>query len=149
MSRPTGGNRTGRKLGQKVKKKRIKASSRRWIERHLGPDVPLHFSAFHPDWKMRDTPPTPPETLVDARRTAMDAGLRYVYTGNIHDRATQSTYCHGCGATLIGRDWYVLSDWGLTEDGCCRTCGTRCAGVFEGAAGRWGARRRPVAVASA
>ncbi len=118
----------------------------RWIFEHLGPDVPLHFSAFHPDWKMMDTRPTPPATLKRARKIAMEAGLRYVYTGNIHDKTTQSTYCHGCGATLIGRDWYVLSDWGLTADGRCKACGTECAGVFEAAAGAWGPRRQPVAI---
>lgn len=117
-----------------------------WIVQHLGADVPLHFSAFHPDWKMMETPPTPPETLVRARRIALDAGLRYVYTGNIHDRETQSTYCHACGARLIGRDWYVLSDWGLSEDGACAQCGTPCAGVFEAAAGAWGPQRQPVNV---
>ncbi len=117
-----------------------------WIVKHLGPDVPLHFSAFHPDWKMMDTPPTPPETLVRSRRIALDAGLRHVYTGNIHDRETQSTYCHACGATLIGRDWYVLSDWGLTADGCCARCGTACAGVFDASAGAWGPRRQPIAI---
>src|SRR5207249_746620 len=82
-----------------------------WVVERLGPDVPLHFTAFHPDWKMLDTPPTPPQTLRLARRIAIEAGLRYVYTGNIHDEAGQSTYCHGCGATLIGRDWYDLTGW--------------------------------------
>jgi pyruvate formate lyase activating enzyme len=110
----------------------------------LGPDVPLHFTAFHPDWKMRDKPPTPPETLHQARRIAQSAGLRYVYTGNIHDPAGQSTYCHGCGARLIGRDWHDLTAWALTADGCCRRCGTACAGVFDGAPGHWGRRRVPV-----
>ena len=75
-----------------------------WIERRLGPDVPLHFSAFHPDWKMRDRPPTPPGTLTRAREVALAEGLRYVYTGNVHDPAGQSTYCGSCGALLIERD---------------------------------------------
>ncbi len=116
----------------------------RWVVDALGPDVPLHFTAFHPDWKMRDTPATPPATLTRARRIAIDNGVRYAYTGNVHDKAGGSTYCHGCGATLIGRDWYELSDWRLGDDGHCRDCGTACAGVFDGPPGRWGRRRRPV-----
>ena len=118
----------------------------RWVMEHLGPDVPLHFTAFHPDWKMRDKPPTPPATLQRARRIAREAGLRYVFTGNIHDPAGQSTYCHGCGALLIGRDWYELTAWNLTADGRCGGCGTPCPGVFDGAPGRWGRRRLPLAV---
>jgi pyruvate formate lyase activating enzyme len=115
-----------------------------WIAGQLGPDVPVHFSAFHPDWKMLDVPPTPPATLNRARRIAMKNGLRYVYTGNVHDEAGGSTYCHGCGARLIGRDWYRLGDWGLDEAGACRACGTPCAGVFEETAGQWGRRRAVV-----
>jgi pyruvate formate lyase activating enzyme len=118
----------------------------RWVMEHLGADVPLHFTAFHPDWKMRDTPPTPPETLRMARRTASEIGLRYVFTGNIHDPAGQTTYCHGCNATLIGRDWYDLDAWNLTAEGRCNACGTQCAGVFEKNAGRWGRRRQQIAV---
>ncbi len=118
-----------------------------WIADRLGLDVPLHFSAFHPDWKMRDVPPTPPATLKRARRIALDKGLRYVYTGNIHDPAGQSTYCHGCGARLIGREGYRITAWALDERGACRRCGTRCAGVFEAEPGDWGARRLPVRIA--
>jgi pyruvate formate lyase activating enzyme len=118
----------------------------RWVMEHLGADVPLHFTAFHPDWKMRDTPPTPPDTLRQARRIGLEQGLRYVYTGNIHDPAGQSTYCHGCGAKLIGRDWYDLDGWRLTPDGRCRECGAACAGVFETAPGRWGRRRQSIEV---
>jgi pyruvate formate lyase activating enzyme len=106
--------------------------------------VPLHLTAFHPDWKLMDSPPTPPQTLRAARRIAMNAGLRYVYTGNIHDPAGQSTHCHGCGALLIGRDWYDITAWHLAEDGRCVACGTRCHGVFEAIAGRWGRRRQPL-----
>jgi pyruvate formate lyase activating enzyme len=95
---------------------------------------------------MLDTPPTPPQTLRLARRIAIEAGLRYVYTGNIHDGAGQSTYCHGCGATLIGRDWYDLTGWNLTADARCADCGAPCAGVFDAAHGHWGARRRAVKV---
>jgi pyruvate formate lyase activating enzyme len=118
-----------------------------WILKNLGPDVPLHFSAFHPDWKMLDTPPTPPETLLRARKIALDNGLHYVYVGNVHNKEAESTYCTKCGEMLIGRDWYELSDWNLTDDGHCRFCGTACAGVFKGAPGAWGARRMPVRIA--
>ena len=110
----------------------------------LGPDVPLYFTAFHPDWKLTNRPPTPPETLRAARRIAINAGLRYVYTGNIHDPAGQSTYCHSCGGVLIGRDWYDITAWHLSDDGCCAECSMRCHGVFEKMAGRWGRRRQPV-----
>jgi pyruvate formate lyase activating enzyme len=120
----------------------------RWVLERLGPDVPLHFTAFHPDWKMLDKPPTPPATLRMARHIAREAGLRYVFTGNTHDEAGQSTYCHACKATLIGRDWYRLTTWNLTVDGRCGTCGAACAGIFDGAPGMWGRRRQPVAVRS-
>jgi pyruvate formate lyase activating enzyme len=118
-----------------------------WIASALGNDVPLHFSAFHPDWKMTDLPPTPVSTLTRARRIAMKNGLRYVYTGNIRDEAGGSTYCHRCGARLIGRDWYTLTAWSLSEKGCCVSCGAACAGVFAPEPGNWGARRRPVRLA--
>jgi pyruvate formate lyase activating enzyme len=118
-----------------------------WVMDHLGPDVPLHFSAFHPDHKMMDTPATPAETVINARGIAHAAGLRYVYTGNLHDKTGGSTYCHACGLMLIGRDWYELSDWNLTESGSCRRCGTRCAGVFEPKPGDWGRKRRPIRLA--
>ncbi len=116
----------------------------RWIVDQLGSDVPLHFSAFHPDWKMLDTPPTPPATLTRARAIAMRNGLRYVYTGNVHDRDGDRTLCHGCGAAVIERDWYELIGWNLTDDGRCRACGAPCAGVFAGPPGTWGRKRRPV-----
>ncbi|MFQ5487612.1 MAG: AmmeMemoRadiSam system radical SAM enzyme [Gammaproteobacteria bacterium] len=116
----------------------------RWVVEELGPDVPMHFTAFHPDWKMMDKPPTPPETLRRARDIAMKNGVRYAYTGNVHDPEGDSTYCHHCGKRLIGRDWYVLSEWNLTPEGHCRFCDTPCAGVFESQPGTWGARRMPV-----
>jgi pyruvate formate lyase activating enzyme len=116
----------------------------RWIAADLGVEVPLHFTAFHPDWKMREHPPTPPATLTRARQIAIGHGLRYVYTGNVHDAAGGSTYCHACGATLIGRDWYELSTWGLDAIGRCRVCQSPAAGVFEAQPGRWGRRRQPV-----
>ncbi|RCX32221.1 AmmeMemoRadiSam system radical SAM enzyme [Thioalbus denitrificans] len=115
-----------------------------WVVEHLGPEVPMHFTAFHPDFKMLDHPPTPPATLTRARAIAMKNGVRYAYTGNVHDETGESTYCHHCGQKLIGRDWYLLSDWNLTADGRCSKCGTPCAGVFDERPGDWGARRQPV-----
>jgi pyruvate formate lyase activating enzyme len=115
-----------------------------WFAAELGPDVPLHFTAFHPDWRMREHPPTPPATLTRARSIAMGHGLRYVYTGNVHDAAGGSTYCSGCGSLLIGRDWYELTGWGLDAQGRCRSCGTAAAGVFEAQPGTWGRKRQPV-----
>jgi pyruvate formate lyase activating enzyme len=120
-----------------------------WAVENLGPDVPWHFTAFHPDWKMLDTPPTPAATLTRARHIAMKNGLRYVYTGNVHDEDGGSTYCHHCQAKLIGRDWYVLTTWNLDGDGKCKSCGTPLPGVFEETPGRWGARRLPVRLAGA
>ena len=119
-----------------------------WVVDHLGVDVPIHFTAFHPDWKMIDKPPTPASTLRRARRIAVEHGIRYAYVGNVHDPDGDSTYCHGCGETLIGRDWYELLSWNLTEDGRCGACGERCAGVFEGPPGDWGAKRQPVSLRS-
>jgi len=121
-----------------------------WIMQHLGPDVPVHFTAFHPDWKLRDLPPTPKATLSRSREIAMKNGLRYVYTGNVHDITGSSTYCHNCNTMLIGRDWYELSTWKLEYDGeraSCGNCGEPVAGVFRSQPGTWGARRqalRPV-----
>jgi len=116
----------------------------RWVVENLGPDVPMHFTAFHPDWKMLDVPATPEATLKQARQIAMANGVHYAYTGNVHDKAGQSTYCHQCGECLIGRDWYVLSEWNLDNKGCCTACGAACAGVFDDRPGEWGARRKPI-----
>jgi pyruvate formate lyase activating enzyme len=116
----------------------------RWVVEQLGPDVPMHFTAFHPDWKMLDKPPTPPATLTKARRIAMENGVRYAYTGNVIDEKGGSTYCHQCGQILIGRMQYILSQWNLTEAGGCNKCGTPCPGLFEKEPGSWGARRLPV-----
>ena len=113
----------------------------KWVVRELGPDVPMHFTAFHPDYKMMDVPPTPPRTLSRAREIAMNNGLYYAYTGNVHDKGGESTYCHHCGQLLIGRDWYRLSEWNLDAGGKCKRCGTRCAGVFEEKPGDWGPKR--------
>ncbi len=115
-----------------------------WVYGELGADVPLHFSAFHPDYKMRDKPRTPPETLLRAHKIARAHGLNYVYVGNVHHKAASSTYCAGCGEMLIGRDWYVLSRWHLDHYGHCLSCGHQLAGRFEGPAGVWGARRQRV-----
>ena len=117
-----------------------------WVVDHLGRDVPMHFTAFHPDWKMRDLPPTPAATLTRAREIALRNGVRYAYTGNVHDSKGGSTWCHACGALLVERDWYELGVWGLDADGKCASCGTPCAGVFESRPGAWGSRRLPVAV---
>jgi pyruvate formate lyase activating enzyme len=118
-----------------------------WMAEHLGPDVPLHFTAFHPDFKMMDVPHTPPATLTRAREWGIRNGLRYVYTGNVHDRAGSSTWCPGCGALLMERDWYELGAWGLTGDGRCAACGWQVPGRFEGPPERWGRRRVPVRLA--
>jgi pyruvate formate lyase activating enzyme len=118
-----------------------------WVRDKLGPDVPLHFSAFHPDWRMTEKPPTPLATLARAREIALKNGLRYCYTGNVHDEAGGSTYCHNCGSMVIGRDWYEITGWALDDAGRCRKCGTRTAGVFDGPPGTWGRRRLPVRLA--
>ena len=119
----------------------------RWVVQTLGPDVPLHFTAFHPDWKVTNRPPTPPQILNHARDIARANGMRYVYTGNIHDRDGGSTYCHGCGRRVIERDWYRIGHYALTDDGHCWACGTPCAGVFHGPPGTWGRRRQPMRLA--
>jgi len=118
-----------------------------WVAENLGPDVPMHFTAFHPDWKLRDVPPTPSSTLSRARSIALENGVRYAYTGNVHDKAGGSTFCSFCGDLLIGRNWYVLSEWNLTPAGTCAACGARVPGVFEARPGDWGARREPVRLA--
>jgi pyruvate formate lyase activating enzyme len=116
----------------------------KWVRKELGPDVPLHFTAFHPDWKMTDIAPTPAATLTRARNIARNAGLHFVYTGNVHDAKGGSTYCPECSATLIGRDWYVLGHWGLDATGHCKQCGYLLPGHFEEKPGTWGSRRQPV-----
>ncbi len=119
----------------------------KWVVEHLGPDVPMHFTAFHPDFKMLDVAPTPPSTLTRARDIALANGVRYAYTGNVHDRAGGSTGVPACGTLVIERDWYVLGEYGLTDDGRCTTCGTQLPGRFDGPPGTWGARRLPVRLA--
>ena len=119
-----------------------------WIAKELGPDVPLHFSAFHPDHKMLDTPATPPETLKRARDIALKAGLHYVYTGNVHNIEGDTTFCPACKTPLIVRDWYQIQDYRLTDDGHCPQCQTKIAGHFEHfeLKRQFGSRRIPVAI---
>lgn len=117
-----------------------------WVFKELGPDVPLHFSAFHPDYKMIDVPPTPPATLVRAREIALKAGLHHVYTGNVHNREGDTTFCPGCREPLIVRDWYEILDYKVTADGHCPKCKTAIAGRFEEFHGAFGAQRIPVAI---
>ncbi|MCP3981092.1 MAG: AmmeMemoRadiSam system radical SAM enzyme [bacterium] len=118
-----------------------------WIVERLGPDVPLHFSAFHPDYKMMDTPPTPVSTLRRSRDIALRNGVHHAYTGNVHDVEGDTTRCHACAAELIRRDWYELVDWKLSDDGTCSRCGVPCAGRFSGPPGSWGRKRLPVRIA--
>ncbi|HXF65575.1 MAG TPA: AmmeMemoRadiSam system radical SAM enzyme [Burkholderiales bacterium] len=118
----------------------------KWIMKELGPDVPLHFTAFHPDYKMMDTPPTPPSTLRRAREIALAQGLHYVYTGNVHDPEGGTTYCPGCGAPLIVRDWYRIESYRVTPEGQCPRCRTRIAGRYELFERAFGPRRVPVAI---
>jgi len=119
-----------------------------WLMKELGPDVPLHFSAFHPDYKMMEVPPTPLATLVRARNIAMAQGLRYVYTGNVHNIEGDTTFCPSCHARLIVRDWYQINEYRLTHDGHCPDCGTAIAGRFDAEAGHFGRQRIPVAIAN-
>jgi pyruvate formate lyase activating enzyme len=116
----------------------------RWIIKQLGRDVPLHFSAFHPDYKITNKPRTSKETLHRAREIARANGLHYVYTGNIDDEEGQSTYCSGCGKIVIGRSRYAITAYHLNDNGYCSFCGAKCAGLFSGPAGDWGAKRLPV-----
>jgi pyruvate formate lyase activating enzyme len=118
-----------------------------WVVENLGADVPMHFTAFHPDWKLRNLPSTPAHTLSRARSIAHDNGVRFAYTGNVHDKDGGSTVCPACGELLIGRDWYVLSEWNLDPTGSCAACGAPVPGMFEARPGDWGARRQPVRLA--
>ncbi len=116
----------------------------RWVASELGRDVPLHFSAFHPDYRMGDVPATPLATLVRARQIALDAGLHHVYVGNVHHRDGDTTFCTRCGGRLIVRDWYELLSYRLDAEGRCPDCATPLAGRFDAVPGHFGARRIPV-----
>lgn len=115
-----------------------------WVADNLGLDVPLHFTAFHPDWKMMDVAHTPQETLIRARDIALQKNLHFVYTGNTHYVEGASTYCPYCHNIVIERDWYVLYHYYLSEEGICTWCGKKLPGVFEGPPGNWGAKRQLV-----
>jgi pyruvate formate lyase activating enzyme len=117
-----------------------------WIKKELGVDVPLHFSAFHPDYKMSDIPATPPATLTRARNIAITAGLQYVYTGNVHNQEGDTTYCPHCHTPVIVRDWYQINQYRLTQDGCCPNCATSIAGCFAEQASTFGRKRIPIAI---
>lgn len=117
-----------------------------WVCTELGPEVPLHFSAFHPDFKMMDVPATPLATLQRARQLAKSEGLLHVYTGNVHDPEGGVTLCAHCGTLLIARDWYELTQWHLDPSGQCPSCGLALAGRFEAQPGGWGRKRLPVAI---
>ena len=118
----------------------------KWVAQELGPDVPLHFSAFHPDWKMADVSPTPPATLKRARRIALDNGLHHVYTGNVHDIEGDTTFCASCHTPLIVRDWYQINEYHLTDNGLCPKCGTHLAGHYGKFTRQFGRQRIPVAM---
>ena len=115
-----------------------------WVMKELGPDVPLHFSAFHPDWKLDTIPATPLATLTRARQIAIDAGLHYVYTGNVHDKRGDTTFCPGCGKPVIERDWYQILAYALDAAGHCKHCGTAVAGRFGAFGKPFGPQRIPV-----
>jgi pyruvate formate lyase activating enzyme len=123
----------------------IEAMSK-WIRRELGGDVPLHFTAFHPDYKLSDTPPTPASTLTMARRIAVDEGLKYVYTGNVHDSEGGTTFCSACERPLIVRDWHRILKYEVTAEGACEYCGTSLDGRFEEFRGQFGRRRIPLRI---
>jgi len=120
----------------------------KWVATELGPDVPLHFTAFHPDYKMNDIPATPAATLSRARRIAIDRGLRYVYTGNVHDTEGGTTFCPGCSNAVIVRDWHRILNYRVTDDGRCMECGGTLAGRFARFERPFGPRRVPVRLAA-
>jgi pyruvate formate lyase activating enzyme len=116
----------------------------KWVVEHLGRDVPMHFTAFHPDYRMLDVPPTRPETLTRAREIALANGVRYAYTGNVRDPQGSATYCPDCGTQLVERDRYVIGRYALTHDGHCNNCHARVAGRFHAGRGHWDGTRRAV-----
>jgi pyruvate formate lyase activating enzyme len=115
-----------------------------WVLAECGPDVPVHFTAFTPHFRMMDKPKTSFDSVLRAREIAKEVGLHHVYVGNVNHEAAQSSYCSGCGTRVIGRNWHELSHWGLDGQGHCLGCGTRMPGRFDGPPGTWGRKRRPV-----
>ncbi len=118
----------------------------RWIKGNLGPDVPLHFTAFHPDYRLMNKSPTSLAILARSRGIALAEGLKYVYTGNVHDPLGASTYCYSCQLLLIERDWYELGEYHLVERNHCQYCDAILPGVFDLTPGNWGRRRVPVSL---
>lgn len=116
----------------------------KWIAKELGTDVPLHFTAFHPDYKMTDLPPTPASTLTRARNIAKGEGLQYVYTGNVHDLEGGATYCPGCGTSVIERDWHAIRAYRIDANGRCSMCQTPIVGQYDQSVGQFGRRRIPI-----
>lgn len=131
--------------GENDSEKELQAMTQ-WVVDNLGPNVPMHFSAYHPAWKMQTPSRTPLSTLLKARNIALNNGIHYAYIGNAHDKTADSTYCHHCGNLLIGRDWYQLSDWNLDRQGACLSCQTQCSGVFDSEQGEWGEKRQRIKV---
>jgi pyruvate formate lyase activating enzyme len=117
-----------------------------WIAKELGTDVPLHFTAFHPDYKMTLIPATPASKLTEARQIAQAAGLLHVYTGNVHDLSGGTTLCSKCHQPLIVRDWYQIREYTVTEKGECPHCGTKLSGYFSKFEGQFGGRRIPLVI---
>jgi len=118
----------------------------KWIRKELGLDVPVHFTAFHPDYKMPDVPATPAATLRRARDIALGEGLHYVFTGNVHDERGGTTFCPSCSAALIVRDWYRIEEYRVTAEGKCPDCGAGIAGRYGEFNGQFGPRRIPIAI---
>ncbi len=131
-------------FSRQKERSRMRCADLRGVGRELRADVPLHFTAFHPDYHMLETAPTPPATLQKARSIAIKNGLHHVYVGNVHDPARQATLCPTCGARAIGRDGYTITRYALDAAGACRSCGTPMAGLFAAKPGAWGSRRLPV-----
>jgi len=115
-----------------------------WIINHCGDAVPLHFTAYHPDYRMMNNPPTPPTTLEMARKIALQAGLKYVYTGNVFDPEGQATNCPTCHTTLIARNQYTINEWHLNSNAECPNCHTPIPGKFDPVPGNWGNKRQPI-----
>lgn len=102
----------------------------RWIADHIGPDYPLHFSRFHPQYKLKHLPPTPVQVLEEARDTALDCGLHHVYIGNVPRHKGEHTYCPKCGKVLLKRRGYAILKKNM-KNGCCNQCGWKVAGVWN------------------